>query len=146
MNRDRWITAGIVLALLFSLLGLAIDLNQGPAPEYEAAAALRPVTYDWMSATLITSTAQGSDSVNVGYYREALGYIYTTVNTGTITYTIQSSPDGGDTWFDHTDLTAVSATGGVSVPLSTFGPTLRITCAVGGTTNVTTTAWLSLKE
>lgn len=142
------LTAVLCLVLLMSLVGVAIDLSDSKVMQderLEAAIFHRPVTITVMSSQHITATSGQSTAYGVGYYREALGYIYTTVAVDTITYTFQSSPDQS-TWFDHTEVTPVSATGGVSVPLTTFGPFLRVDYAVSGTTDVTSTVWLALKE
>lgn len=136
------VVAACVLSLETQLQRLQIHEGQQTV---QSASVSRPVTVTLAAGQHITSTS-ASAVVGVGYYREALLYLSTAVVTDTITYTLQTSPDAV-TWYTYSALSPMTSTQALTLPLSVaFGPYLRLSWAASATTDVTTTAVLSLKE
>jgi len=136
---------GVAVLLLAALLLLQ---RWSPAPiaavPLSAASVSRPVTVTLASGQHITITGQSS-AVGVSYYREALLYISTTRAADTISYTLETSPDNVN-WYTYCALAPVASTSVLTLPLTTFGPFVHLKWTASGTTDVTTTAVLALKE
>ena len=145
-STERWCVLLIVVLVLALMLGLVSKMPAMavPASELGAAAVHQPVTVALLAGEAITATGQ-STAYNVSYYREGVGYLSTTVTSGAITYTWQTSPDRV-TWFTHGAMASVGGSGTMTYPLSHFGPALRLGYEVGTGTVVTASAWVSLKE
>jgi len=145
----------VIVALVIvggSLLTLEVEVRRwtrwtstsSPSQPMQAASVSVPVTVTLASAQHITTTGQTS-AVGVGYYREALAYISTDWVASAITYTLQTSPDKVN-WYTYGALAAVATSSTITQPMTVFGPFVRLSWAVSGTTDVTTTAVLALKE
>lgn len=115
-----------------------------PEPTVAAAGIKQPVTISLLSGEVITQAGQSSGYA-AAYYREATAYVSTTVKTGYITYTWQSSPDN-TTWFDQEYMAGINASQKISCELGAFGPYVRLSWAASVTPWVTTTVWLAMKE
>ncbi len=142
-------TTGMALALGVALglfLGVTwMAMQQKPAQTQVAVASTHPpVALNIVPTKWIT---EGGSSTEYGaaYYREAVGYISSTVAAGYITYTWQSSPDKV-VWFDQDYVAGGNASRLVTTTLDYFGPYLRLSWEAMSETSVTGTVWVNLKE
>lgn len=144
-SRVVWVAA--LVLLLGSLLLVAVQgarqLQPASSPVGVRAAQM-PATVSVLSGQHITVTGQSS-GYGTAYYREGMGYISTTWVAGTITYTWQTSPDK-TTWFTHSPVPAVGASGLVTVPMGYLGPYARLYYEADASADVTVTVWLGMKE
>jgi hypothetical protein len=150
VETPRWLKATAValvalLALIAGMLPVALYKSApGQTPVLTAASISRPVTVTLTSAQHITTTGQSS-TVGVSYYRDGLLYISTTRAADTISYTLETSPDNVN-WYTYCALAPVASTSVLTLPIALFGPFLHLAWAASGTTDVTSTAVLALKE
>ena len=88
------------------------------------------------SATYTAATAYSS-SFELSEYTEGQIYIDVTTENGTSTLDIiiQHSPDDS-TWYTHTTITQITATGQYSQAITNIGKYVRIKYTVGGTSYV----------
>lgn len=89
------------------------------------------------SATYSAGSAAYSSSFEVSQYNEGQIYVNVTTETGTSTLdvVIQHSPDNS-TWYTHTTISQISATGQTSQAITNFGRYLRVKYTVAGTSFV----------
>ena len=87
----------------------------------------------FLASGVKTGTAQ-STGFNIEEYIEGQILVDVTAESGTSTLdiTIETSADNS-TWFTHTTLTQISATGRVRQAITNFGKYVRINYTVGGT-------------
>lgn len=52
----------------------------------------------------------------------------------TLDITIQDSPDDGTTWFTHSTVSQITATGQSVISITNFGKTIRANCVIAGAT------------
>jgi len=92
----------------------------------------RLVTF--LSSGLKTAATAQSSAFDVSSYTEGQIFIDVTAEVGvsTLDITIQSSPDNV-TWYIHTTVGQISATGQTRAAVTNFGNYLRINYTVGGT-------------
>lgn len=139
--------AGVILAVGVALglfLGVTwMVMQEKPAEEIVGVAAM-PATVNLQATKWITETGNTS-TLNTSYYREATGYISSTVAAGYITYTWQSSPDGV-VWFTFDAIAGGNASKLVTSTMDYFGPYVRLYWEAMAETSVTGTVWVSLKE
>lgn len=135
----------VMLALVLSVwVAMQLGPKEAPQPDEPVGAALAqmPATVSLLSSEYITTTGESS-SVGSIWYSEGIGYVDTTVASGAITYTWQSSPDGTN-WYTHYRVPSITATGKVTVTLTTFGKHLRLAYETYSG-QITTTATLVMK-
>jgi opacity protein-like surface antigen len=98
--------------------------------------ATRTITF--LSSGVKTAATAQSTAFDVSAYQEGQIFVDVTVKTGTPTLdiTIQTSPDNV-TWFTHTTMTQITATGQVRQAITNFGNYMRINYVVGSTTSYT---------
>ena len=91
-------------------------------------------TITLLSSGLKTAATAQSTAFDVSAYAEGQIFIDVTVEAGTSTLdiTIQASPDNV-TWYTHTTVGQISATGQTRAAVTNFGNYLRINYIVGGT-------------
>jgi hypothetical protein len=87
-----------------------------------------------LSSGVKTAATAQSTGFDVSAYTEGQIFIDVTVEVATTTLdvTIQTSPDNV-TWYTHTTVAQISATGQTRAAVSNFGNYLRINYVVGGT-------------
>jgi len=92
----------------------------------------RAITF--LSSGLKTASTSQSTAFDVSSYREGQIFVNVTamVDTPTLDITIQTSPDNV-TWYTHTAMTQIIATGDYRQAITNFGNYLRINYTVGGT-------------
>jgi len=85
------------------------------------------------SGTRTAATGQSS-SYNVSSYYECLILVNATAEGGesTLDITVESSDDNA-TWYEHTAITKITATGQYLEAIANFGKYIRINYTVGGT-------------
>ena len=146
MNRRLLGIAVVVMLALVLAVWAGMQLGPKEAPQSDrtvgAALAQMPATVSLLGSEYITTIGQSS-SVGAIWYSEGIGYVDTTVASGAITYTWQSSPDGTN-WYTHYSVPSISATGKVTVTLTTFGKYLRLAYETYSG-QITTTATLVMK-
>lgn len=73
-------------------------------------------------------------AVSVGNWREAVVFLNVTAATGTLDVKLQSSDDGGTTWYDlpNAAFAQKTATGTQAVQVTNFGDTIRCASTIGG--------------
>lgn len=113
--------AGIVALVLTLIL---------PAAAYDRQT--RVITI--LSSGLKTAATAQSTAFEVSAYTEAQIFIDVTAEAGTSTLdiAIQTSPDNV-TWYTHTTVSQISATGQTRQAITNFGKYIRINYVVGGT-------------
>jgi hypothetical protein len=101
-----------------------------PAAAYDRQT--RVITY--LSSGLKTAATAQSTAFEVSAYTEAQIFIDVTAEAGTSTLdiTIQTSPDNV-TWYTHTTIAQITATGQYRQAITNFGKYVRINYVVGGT-------------
>lgn len=147
-KRGQRIALALGVAIMLLCIGMWMGRSSGEAGPKEqsqvsVAAAAQPVTVNILPTQWITQSGQTS-GYGTAYYREAVGYISTTVASGFITYTWQSSPDGV-VWFDQDYVPGMSASKKITTCLDYFGPYLRLSYATTDA-SVTGTVWVAVKE
>ncbi len=146
-KRGQRIALALGVAIMLLCLGMWMGRSGEGIPleqaQVGAAMTAQPVTVNILATSWITQSGQ-TGSYGMAYYREAVGYISTTVAAGFITYTWQSSPDGV-VWFDQLYVAGMSASKKITSELSHFGPYLRLSYATTGA-SVTGTVWVAVKE
>ena len=92
----------------------------------------RVITF--LSSGLKTAASAQSTAFEVSAYNEAQIFIDVTTEAGTSTLdiTIQTSPDNV-TWYTHTTVAQITATGQTRQAITNFGKYIRINYVVGGT-------------
>jgi hypothetical protein len=92
---------------------------------------------DFLSSATYTAATAYSSGFNVGAYSEGIIFVNVDTETGTSTLdiTIQYSPDNS-TYYDHTAITQITATGQYDQQITNFGKYVRIKYVVGGTSYV----------
>jgi len=87
-----------------------------------------------LSSGIKTAATAQSTAFDVSAYTEGQIYIDVTAEAGTSTLdiTIQTSPDNA-TWYTHTTVAQITATGQTRQAVTNFGNYLRINYVVGGT-------------
>jgi hypothetical protein len=112
----------IILTLIFALLTSAW------AEDHKT----RTITL--LSSGLKTAATAQSSSFDVSAYTEGQIFVDATAEGGTSTLdiTVQTSPDNV-TWFTHTAMSQISATGQYRQAVTNFGNYMRISYTVGST-------------
>lgn len=136
------LAVGVALGLFLGVTWIA--MQERPAEPAMVKAAAMPATVNLQATKWITQTGNTS-TLNTSYYREATGYISSTVAAGYITYTWQSSPDGV-VWFTFDAIAGGNASKLVTSTMDYFGPYVRLYWEAMAETSVTGTVWVSLKE
>ena len=92
----------------------------------------RAITF--LSSGTYTAATGYSTAFDVSSYAEGQIFINVTAeaDTSTLDVTVQTSPDNV-TWYTHTAVAQISATGQYRQPITNFGNYLRIKYIVGGT-------------
>jgi hypothetical protein len=123
----RRIAATAALAAWFVLLAAVL-----PAAALAEDHRTRVITL--LSSGLKTAATAQSSSFDVSAYAEGQLFIDVTAEAGTSTLDVivQVSPDDV-TWYTHTTVSQISATGQSRTALTNFGKYLRISYTVGGT-------------
>lgn len=87
-----------------------------------------------LSSGVKTAATAQSSAYDVSAYTEGQIFIDVTAESGTSTLdvTIQTSPDNA-TWYTHTTVSQITATGQTRTAITNFGNYLRINYVVGGT-------------
>jgi len=128
-NRAQEVSkAGIILAMLFAAV-LAV-LAAYPAQAGDRSTRVITIL---SSGTRTAATGQSSSFV-VSAYHEGQIFVDVTAEGGvsTLDIVIQTSPDDA-TWYTHTTISQITATGQVRQAITNFGNYLRISYTVGGT-------------
>lgn len=88
----------------------------------------------FLSSGLKTAATAQSSAFDVSSYAEGQIFIDVTAEAGTSTLdiTIQTSPDNA-TWYTHTTVAQITATGQTRAAVTNFGNYMRIYYIVGGT-------------
>jgi hypothetical protein len=91
-------------------------------------------TISFLSSGLKTAATSQTSTFEVSAYKEGQIFIDVTAegNVSTLDITIQTSPDN-ITWYTHTAITQITATGQYRQAISNFGNYMRIYYTVGGT-------------
>jgi len=118
-----------VLALLAAIM-IADLVASSPARAEDRKT--RAITF--LSSGIKTAATAQSTAFDVSAYAEGQIFIDATAEAGTSTLdvTIQTSPDNV-TWYTHTTVGQISATGQTRQAITNFGNYLRINYVVGGT-------------
>ena len=92
----------------------------------------RAITF--LSSGLKTAATAQSTAFDVSAYTEGQIFIDVTAEgaTSTLDITVQTGPDNA-TWYTHTTVGQISATGQTRAAVTNFGNYLRISYTVGGT-------------
>jgi hypothetical protein len=87
-----------------------------------------------LSSGIKTAATAQSTAFDVSAYTEGQIFIDVTAeaDTSTLDVTIQASPDNA-TWYTHTTIAQITATGQTRQAITNFGNYLRINYVVGGT-------------
>lgn len=95
-----------------------------------------------LRATLQASSSQTANNSSaqllVSQYREAIVFLNVTAVSGTtptLTVQVQTSDDGGTTWYNLPGgaFAQQTAIGTSAIQVNTFGDTIRVTSTIGGT-------------
>lgn len=118
----------------FSVVFLAVLLVLVAIPFLAQADDHKTRVIAFLSSGLKTAATAQSTAFDVSAYSEAQIFIDVTAESGTSTLDIvvQTSPDNV-TWYTHTTIAQISATGQTRAALTNFGNYLRISYTVGGT-------------
>lgn len=98
------------------------------------------------AAQVVSGTAPSTFQAPTEAFDEAVVYIKPSAAGTTVTPVIETSPDGGTTWFTHTTMSAITSTAGVKTAMLTgVGKLMRINyTAVTG--SFTIDAWIEGKS
>jgi len=112
------------------LAALAAILAVFPAQAWDRSTRL--ITF--LSSSTQTAATGTSSPFEVSAYTEGQIFVDVTAESGTSTLdiTIQTSPDQV-TWYTHTTMSQISATGQVRQAITNFGKYIRVSYVVGGT-------------
>ena len=93
---------------------------------------------DFLSSGTRTAATAYSSSFDISAYIEGLILVNVTAEDGacTLDITIQSS-DNNSTWYTHTTMTQITATGSYLRTVTNIGKYLRIKYVIGGSTSFT---------
>jgi len=118
---------------IFALLAAAIVVQLVAAIPAEASDR-KTRTITLLSSGLRTAATSQSSSFDVSAYAEGQIFIDVTAEAGvsTLDITVQTSPDDA-TWYTHTTVAQITATGQTRAAVTNFGTYLRIGYIVGGT-------------
>lgn len=113
-------------------LAILVCLMAPFLPVYAADHATRTITF--LSSGLKTAATSQSSAFDVSAYAEGQVFVDVTAegSVSTLDITIQTSPDNV-TWYTHTTVAQISATGQTRVAVTNFGNYMRIYYAVSGT-------------
>jgi len=122
---------GIALAaILAALVGLILQVLAVPAQ----AADHKTRTIALLSSGTYTAATGYSTAFDVSAYSEGQVFVSVTAeaDVSTLDVTIQVSPDN-TTWYTHTTIGQITATGQTRQAISNFGNYVRIKYVIGGT-------------
>ncbi len=91
-----------------------------------------------LQASAAQTASNNSSAVSVGHLRELLVFLNVSAASGTnptLSAKVQTSDDGGTTWYDLPSGAFTQATGSTSQVLAftAFGDTIRVSSTIGGT-------------
>jgi hypothetical protein len=108
-------------SLALALLQGALVMTNGGSWTFEGARKVTSTTVQ-SAMTALPATSGATQGFWTGAYNEAR--VYMAVTTGDVTWNYASSPDGGNSWFNHAEFSPVTVTPATtltSVPLTNLG-------------------------
>lgn len=89
-----------------------------------------------LQASSTQTASNNGTAVTVPNSREAVVFLNVTAATGTLDVKIQTSDDGGTTWYDLPNgaFAQKTATGTQAIQITNFGDTIRCVSTIGGGT------------
>lgn len=125
-NLQRRVAAALCIGLILGLAaaGFAGDRKTGPKT-FESSAAHTAGT-EYSSGFLVENYAEGVLLVNVS----------AVTGTPTLTLVAETSEDNS-TYYYHSDIATITATGATAYPVTNFGKYLRVKETISGVTSVT---------
>jgi len=127
LNRRRPIVLTALISILV-VLALQVLATNAQAEDRKT----RAITF--LSSGLKTAATAQSTGFDVSAYNEGQVFVDVTAEGGasTLDITVQTSPDN-ITWYTHTTIAQITATGQTRAAISNFGNYVRINYTVGGT-------------